>query len=158
MLSGTVLKKGRVVPGVSFVDPSSGAEVNLWGFRQRVALVLAFLHGRCAACRAFAEDLSAVRDDLDWADTRVHAVLPGPEELPVPVLLDSGGAGTRRILGEDPELPVVLVVDRYGAASSSFPALGHRFPPAGEVAATAIHLAMQCPECGVSDWPDLDEQ
>jgi hypothetical protein len=156
MLSGTMLHEGRVLPGVSFIDPNSRTQVNVWGFRQRVALVLAFLHQRCVACRAFAADLRIVKDDLDWAGALPRVVLPEEEELAVPALLDPGRSGTRRLLGENPELPMVLVVDRYGAASSSFPSARHRFPSAEEVAATVAHLAMQCPECGVSHWPSSD--
>jgi hypothetical protein len=48
-------------------------------------------------------------------------------------------------------------VDRYGAAASAFAATEHRFPDREEAAATVRHLALQCPECGVSDWPELDE-
>ena len=155
-LSGTALEEGRVVPGVTFADPLSDAEVGLWGFRQRVALVLAFLHDRCAACRAFAEDLGTVRRELDGADALPRAVLSEEEALAVPVLLDPDRTGSRRLLGEVHELPVIVIVDRYGAASSSFPAAGHRFPRAEEVAATVTHLALQCPECGVSHWPPPD--
>jgi hypothetical protein len=155
-LSGTALEEGRVVPGVTFADPLSDAEVGLWGFRQRVALVLAFLHDRCAACRAFAEDLGTVRRELDEADALPRAVLSEEEALAVPVLLDPDRTGSRRLLGEVHELPVIVIVDRYGAASSSFPAAGHRFPRAEEVAATVTHLALQCPECGVSHWPPPD--
>lgn len=152
-LPGTALEESRIVPRVTFADPLSDAEVGLWGFRQRIALVLAFLHDRCAACRAFAEDLATVTRDLDWADAVSRAVLSEEEALAVPVLLDPDRAGSRRLLGEAHELPVIVIVDRYGAASSSFPAAGHRFPRAEEVAATVTHLALQCPECGVSDWP-----
>ena len=155
-LSGTALEEGRVVPGVTFADPLSDAEVGLWGFRQRVALVLAFLHDRCAACRAFAEDLGTVRRELDEADALPRAVLSEEEALAVPVLLDPDRTGSRTLLGEVHELPVIVIVDRYGAASSSFPAAGHRFPRAEEVAATVTHLALQCPECGVSHWPPPD--
>ncbi|MGH2675197.1 MAG: hypothetical protein ACRDH1_07285 [Actinomycetota bacterium] len=153
MLTGTLLEEGRVVPGVSFVDSGSGTEVNLWAFRQRLALVLAFLHERCAPCRAFAENLRTVKDDLDWAGALARAVLSQEEKLAVPVLLDRGRTGSRKLLGENPELPVVLIADRYGAASSSFSAAGHRFPAVEEVVATVVHLALQCPECGVSHWP-----
>ncbi len=158
MLPGTALTEGRVIPGVSFFDAASGAAVSLWGFRQRTALVLAFLHERCARCRAFANDLAAVKDELRWGEAKARAILSEEEEVAVPVLLDPGRTGTQRFLGEDQELPVVLVVDRYGAACASFPAAGHRFPAAEEVAATVAHLALQCPECGVSHWPTADEE
>jgi hypothetical protein len=61
-----------------------------------------------------------------------------------------------RWLGVEPELPVVLVVDRDGAAWRSYPATGHRFPDPEEVTATLWHLATMCPECGVPTpgWED----
>ena len=157
MLSGTALREGRVIPGVSFTDPRSGATVDLWGFRQRRALVLVFLHDRCAACRAFARELGTIADDLDWAGALARAVLSDREDLPIPALLDPGQTGTRRLLGENADLPVIVIVDRYGAAMVSYPAAGHRFPTAQEVAASVVHLAIQCPECGVSQWPAPDE-
>lgn len=98
-----------------------------------------------------------MKRELDGADALARAVLPEEEALAVPVLLDPGRTGSRKLLGEHHELPVVLILDRYGAASSSFPAAGHRFPKAEEVAATVTHLALQSPECGVSHWPPPDE-
>jgi hypothetical protein len=58
----------------------------------------------------------------------------------------------QRFLGPAGEIPLVLIVDRYGAAWSSFPSRGHAFPPPKEVVDTLRHLAFQCPECGAPAW------
>jgi hypothetical protein len=120
--------------------------------------VLAFLHDDCAACRAYAHELHTVKDDLEWAGAVARAVLSRDEELPIHVFVDPGRQATLKLLGRQGNLPVVVILDRYGAAVSAFAAAEHRFPDKEEVAATVRHLALQCPECGVSDWPDEDER
>jgi peroxiredoxin len=156
-LAGTALREGRVVPAVSFRDATSDSKVDLSRFRQRTALVLAFLHDRCDTCRGFAQELRTIEDDLDWAGAVARAVVSDDEDLPIPVFVDRGRRATRKLLGDDAYVPVIVIVDRYGAATSAFVATDHGFPKKGEVAATVTHLALQCPECGVSDWPDVDE-
>jgi peroxiredoxin len=152
MLPGTALREGRVVPPVSF--RSAGSTIALSRFRHRTALVLAFLHERCAECGAFAGHLRDVEDDFGWAGAIARAVVPEDEDLAIPVLVDPGGRATRTLLGADAVLPAVVILDRYGAATSAVPATGHRFPSTDDLVQTVTHLALQCPECGVSDWPD----
>jgi hypothetical protein len=145
------------VPAVSFREVSSRSKVDLSWFRQRTAPVLAFLHDRCDACRGFAQDLLAIEDDFVWADAVARAVVSREDDLPVPVFVDPGREATQKLLGGSADVPVVVIVDRYGAATSAFTAKEHRFPAKDEVAAVVTHLALQCPECGVSDWPDVEE-
>jgi len=153
-LPGTALEPGRVAADLVLVDPASRDRVSLWDHRQRAAVVLAFLHAGCEACRAFARDLAAVTGELEWAGAVARAVVPVPDDLAVSVLVDAGDVARRRLLDEDAEVPVVVVLDRYGAAIESYPAAGHGFPTPTEIVAAVTHLAVQCPECGVSDWPD----
>jgi hypothetical protein len=77
-------------------------------------------------------------DDVATADGRIE------------VIRDPGSEARRRFLGEE-DPPVLVVVDRYGAAWRSYPAPFHDFPEPPEVAATLWHLATMCPECGVPD-------
>lgn len=142
------------MPDVALLDVDSGERVALGSFRQRSAVVLAFLHAGCRACRAFAGDLAEVAGELGWAGAVARAVVPVPDRLAVPVLADLDGEAGRRLLGPDAEVPVIIVLDRYGAATDVYPAAGHDFPAPAEIAATVTHLAIQCPECGVSHWPD----
>ena len=138
-LPGTVLTPGRVVPGAELVEASTGRAFNPWTYRQRASLVLAFVHSSCEDCAAFVRRLETdAGDDIRLAGGRVVAVLA-----------DAGGAD--RFI--DPsEAPVLVVLDRYAAAWSSYPAQRHAFPSPSEVSATLWHLATMCPECGVSTW------
>ena len=148
-LPATLLEPGAVVPDVRFVDPA-GREVSLWDFRQRRAVVLAFLHDGCRACGRFARELAAAEPEIRWAGGEVRAVTASRPEPSLPALLDPGGRGRRRLLATDD--PAVLVIDRYGAAWAAWEAAAHAFPEPAEIAASVRHEAFQCPECGVSTW------
>ncbi len=151
-LAGTELEVDRVVPGVPMIAASSGDRVSLWDLRQRVAVAVCFLHVRCEACGAFARKLRLFERELREVDARALAVVAEATGLGVPVWVDEDARARERLLGGKTELPVILILDRYGAAQQSFPSPGHEFPPPEEIVATLRHLAMQCPECGVSEW------
>jgi hypothetical protein len=151
-LAGTELEMGRVVPGTTMTAASSGAQVSLWDLRQRVAVAVCFLHERCEPCAAFARELAPFERELRELDAIALAVMAEGGDLALPVWVDEEARARERFLGRRGELPMVLIVDRYGAARGSFPSRDHAFPPLEEVVATVRHLAMQCPECGVSEW------
>jgi len=151
-LEGTNLEIERVVPGTPMISESSGAPVSLWNLRQRVASAVCFLHERCDSCAAFARKLAASESELRGADAIAIAVVSEAADLQLPVWIDEDAHARESFLGPKAELPLVLVVDRYGAAARSFPPRGHAFPPPEEIVATLWHIAMQCPECGVSEW------
>ena len=151
-LEGTNLEIDRVVPGTPMISESSGARVSLWDLRQRVASAVCFLHEQCEPCAAFARKLAASESELRGADAIALAVVSEAADLELPMWIDEGAHARDSFLGPKAELPLVLIVDRYGAAARSFPSRGHAFPPTEEIVATLWHLAMQCPECGVSEW------
>jgi hypothetical protein len=151
-LEGTDLEIDRVVPGTPLISGSSGASVSMRDLRQRVAAAVCFLHDRCEPCAAFARKLAGLDSELRGADAIALAVVSEATNLELPVWLDEGSRARESFLGPQAELPLVLIVDRYGAAARSFPSRGHSFPPPEEIVATLWHLAMQCPECGVSEW------
>jgi hypothetical protein len=152
VLPGTALEKDRVVPGRPMIAASSGAEVSMSDFRQRFSLVVCFLHDRCERCAGYARKLADLEGDLREVDARAIAVLSESGVLDLPVWIDSRARARQRLLGPAAELPLILIVDRYGAAVRSFPSRSHAFPLPEEVVATLRHLAFQCPECGVSEW------
>jgi hypothetical protein len=151
-LGGTALEIDEVVPGVPMIDAATGASVSLWDLRQRFAAAVCFLHGSCRTCAAFVRALRSRDRELRDADAVALVIAPAPAYLEPPVWLDQDGRAREHVLGPGVELPVILIVDRYGAAAESFPSPGHAFPSPEEVVATLRHLAMQCPECGVSEW------
>jgi hypothetical protein len=152
VLPGTALQEDTVVPGTPMTDASSGAEVSMWDFRQRFSVAVCFLHDRCEPCADYARRLADLEDDLHEVDARAIVVLGESGSLDLPVWIDRRGRARQRLLGPAAELPVILIVDRYGGAVRSYPSSGHAFPPPGEVVATLRHLAFQCPECGVPEW------
>ncbi len=152
VLSGTTLEKERVLPSIAMTGAASGEKMSLSDFRQRLALAVCFLHDRCETCARYAEELAGLGDDLRRADATALVVLTEPASLDLPVLVDTEAQARRRFLGPSAELPLVLVVDRFGAASRSFPSPDHAFPAPHEVVATLWHIALECPECGVSTW------
>jgi hypothetical protein len=140
-LAGTSLERGRVVPGVELED-HGGAPIRVWDHRQRSALIISFLHAECEVCDAYQRRLEEeVAPDLATTRSRALAVR------------NDGSPAVRRFLGEA-EPPVLVIVDRYGAAWTSYPAAGHHFPEPSELAATLWHLATMCPECGDTAWRD----
>lgn len=151
-LEGTNLEIERVVPGTPMISGSSGARVSLWDLRQRVAAAVCFLHERCEPCAAFARKLAGSESELRGADAIALAVVSEAADLGLAVWIDEDAHARRSFLGPKNDLPLVLIVDRYGAAARSFPSRGHVFPQPEEIVATLWHLAMQCPECGVSEW------
>ena len=152
VLPGTALEKDRVVPGTPMTVASSGLEVSMWDFRQRFSVALCFLHHRCGACAGYSRSLADLEGELREVDARAIVVLSEPGVLDLPVWVDRRAQARQRFLGPAAEVPVILIVDRYGAALASFPSRDHAFPPPAEVVATLRHLAFQCPECGVPDW------
>ncbi len=152
LLSGTILEKERVVPDIAMTAAASGSEMSLSDFRQRLALAVCFLHDRCENCARYARELAELADDFRQADATALVVLTEPASLELPVVVDTDARARQRFLGPSAELPLVLIVDRFGAASRSFPSRDHAFPAPQEVVATLWHLALECPECGVSTW------
>jgi hypothetical protein len=152
VLPGTALEKDRIVPGTPMTVASSGAEVSIWDFRQRFSLAVCFLHDRCEPCAGYARNLADLEGDLREVDARAIVVLSESGILDLPVWVDGHARARRRFLGPAFQLPVILIVDRYGAALRSFPSRGHAFPTAEEVVATLRHIAFECPECGISEW------
>lgn len=144
MLPGTALTVEQLLPDVTFTDAATGDEWRPSQLRQRSALALCFLHRDCEPCRQFLADLAERKGTIDWADAQVRVVLPEPASLPFPVLLDPRGEARSRMLGDDGELPTVLVADRYTSVVQSFPAPDHDFPEIDGVVKTLFLLACDC--------------
>lgn len=152
VLPGNTLEKERVLPSIAMTATATGAETSLSDFRQRLALAVCFLHDRCETCARYAEELAELVEDFRQADATALVVLSEPASLNLPVLVDPDARARRRFLGPSVELPLILIVDKFGAASISFPSRDHAFPAPQDVVATLWHLALECPECGVSTW------
>jgi hypothetical protein len=96
--------------------------------------------------------LAKMSGELRESDAIALAVVGESAALDLSVLVDTGARARRRFLGPAAKIPLVLIVDRYGAAWRSFPSRDHAFPPPQEIVDTLRHLAFQCPECGAPAW------
>ena len=151
-LPGTELQMGKVVPGTPMIDAASGARASLWDLRQRFSSAVCFLHVGCKPCALYARKLRVLAGELRELDAVAVIVVPEAADIEPPVWIDRDGRARERFVGPETGVPLILIVDRYGAAAGAFPSQDHAFPPPEEVVATLRHLAMQCPECGVSEW------
>lgn len=143
-LAGTALTVEQIIPDVAFTDAATGEEWRPSQLRQRSALVLCFLHPDCEPCHQLLADLAEQEEDLRWTDAQVRVVLPEPGPVPFPVLLDPRGDARSRILGENGQLPTLVLADRYTSVVASFPAPEHDFPSAEEILKTTRLLACDC--------------
>lgn len=146
-LPGTTLWHDQVVPNVRFSDATDSHVVRPTDFRHRRALVLGFVHDQCRDCAVWTQQaIDAVTGRSD-AEIRVVAPRSGPRIRDGLLWLDREDARSRLLT--DPDVPAVLLLDRYGAIQEAGIADDHRLPDADQVIATLDHLAMQCPECSV---------
>lgn len=150
-LPGTRLEVDQVLPGVTFADAASGEPARPREFRGRRALVLAFVHDDCEACAGWAERLAARLGGRADAALRIVAPRHGPGQTPgrggLPLWTDPDGKRARLL--DDPDVPAVIVLDRYGAVHAAEAVTDHALPPGDEVAATLDYLEVACPECSV---------
>ncbi len=147
----------------------SRRDVPLSVFRGRQNLVLFFLHGTdCPICRAalrvfartngvFAEQEAALMPIFASSPEAVGAIQLA-ESLPFPLLADPDGkvrrAYTTLLPGGDRKGVGVFVLDRFGglyAGSITDEPDPYVLDP--EIESWLAYIEIQCPECGVSEWP-----
>lgn len=141
-MDGTVLERGRVLPGVELPGPWSA-----WDARGKKAQVLAFLHAGCDACDAWAREVAEAR-----LDARVVAVVERGAPCELPAVVDERGEARLAFLGPDGEVPTVVVADRYAAAWAAYPAPWHELPSPRELASTLRHADITCSDCAAPGW------
>lgn len=143
---------------------SDGRIVDLWGYRQRLNFVLFFHHGAsCPSCRSMlellAERVTTFRDAEaavlgiglhDVAESRRMASAIG---FAFPLLSDPSGQAVAK---QGLEIPSVVVSDRYGEIWAAWSGgQQHALPDGAEIERWLEFVELQCPECGVAEWPPL---
>jgi peroxiredoxin len=148
---------------------AGGQAVTLDDYRRQHNLVLFFTHNSdCASCEALMRDFAARRADYRAQDAQVVAIVPATQErvrhlqadlnLSYPLLADPQAAAQRAYMQLIPDAPgdknAVFVIDRYGAP---YAALVDAVPddPAvhEEILDWLGFIEVQCPECGIAEWP-----
>jgi hypothetical protein len=139
----------QIIPPVT-LRAADGRTVRAWDFKQKRALVIAFLHGDCATCREYVAALAAAAPQLQDQDATALAVFPGTPDARVPNLpanivvgTDLTGSALRAYLGKQAidrssgQMGAgVFITDRYGELFAQWPAEdGDSAPPRAGVGA-----------------------
>ncbi len=163
----TLARRGEILPG--FTLPGiDGCSVSLESYRGRTNLVVVF-----AGDAPDGSPVTVLLDDLGArpaALTREAAqVLVGVTARPAaapqlgrwafPVVLDDGARIHRSVGATDPAgrpAPAVFITDRFREIFAAYlPGPGSTLPGAKEILDWLVFINIQCPECGVPDWPTL---
>ena len=158
---------GEIVPDFVLFS-TEGARVRISDYRGKRNVVLIFCRvGRSESVRNLLRDLSKWYREFVSEDAELFAVIQGERHkagelnrsglLPYPVLMDTEGHVHDRfgapVPAQDP-LPMVCVADRYGEIRHVCRAGDPKTScGAQEILDWVRFINLECPECGVSDWP-----
>ncbi|MGH8568885.1 MAG: redoxin domain-containing protein [Gammaproteobacteria bacterium] len=161
----TVDRRGETLPGFT-LPGSDGASVSLESYRGRTNLVLVFAGEKLDASplTVMLDELVARTEEFTLEAAQVLvAVTSRPTPVPqrgrwaFPLLVDDGGRIHRRVGAADAAgrpSPAVLVTDRFREIFATYlPGLGSTLPGAKEILDWLVFINIQCPECGVPEWP-----
>lgn len=164
MTAPVAARRGDILPGFTLPD-AGGAAVSLESHRGRRNLAVVFaadvIDERPVA--ALLRELQSRTQELTAEAAQVLVVVTAPRlagqrvASGFPTLLDDGGRIHRTVGATDAAgrpAPAVLVTDRFREVFAAY-AQG-RDPgvaSAQEVLEWLVFINMQCPECGVPEWP-----
>jgi len=154
---GPALALREMIPPIT-ARMASGATLRAWDFKQKRALVIAFLHADCAACRAWLAQLAsraAVLAEHDAVALVIYSQTPprDAEALPPEILTaaDLTGNSQEAFLGRDAFSSAGLnrvgafVADRYGELFAQWLSRdADGLPPTMEVFSALWQIQIQC--------------
>lgn len=153
------LQAGERLPYLFLPSAPAGDVHRLRAGRGYASIVLLLHKTDCAPCRSYAEQLTALRSELQEWDAQIVAVfadspanvtqwwtmLPGRSSAAVVAEAD-GQQCAAGLCGL--QTPALLIADQWGVlyfARGAGPE--HAFPAPAEVVEWARFMAIQCPEC-----------
>ncbi|HEY6210316.1 MAG TPA: redoxin domain-containing protein [Gemmatimonadales bacterium] len=165
MTAPAAARRGQVFPGFTLPD-IDGSFVFLESYRGRTNLVVVFagdIMGE-SPVTVMLHQLAAQTAELTLEATQVLvAVTSRPaavrQRAPwgFPVLVDDGGHIHRSVGAIDAAgrpAPAVFVTDRFREIFAAYlPGPGSTLPGAKEILDWLVFINIQCPECGVPEWP-----
>jgi peroxiredoxin len=166
MMASAGARRGEIFPGFMLSMPD-GAPVELERYRGRNNLVLVFagnVLGRAGPTSPLLEELVARSAELAAEVAQVLVVVASRSAVgsqgdpgPFPVLVDSDAHIHRRVGATDAAgqpAPALFVTDRFREIYATYTsAEGSALPSAKEVTDWLRFINIQCPECGVPEWP-----
>jgi hypothetical protein len=155
----------QLIPPLSIHSPD-GRTLRAWDFKQKNALVIAFLDSGCDLCADFLRRLAAHAPELREKNAvALAAFLESPppvlyEVLPKGVFCgaDFSGRSASAFLGRDALSPAglrlrgVFVTDRYGELFARWTLAAHEFPPIGDIFSALTQIEIACEECTHTAW------
>lgn len=165
MTARAVARRGEIFPGAALQD-IDGSTIVLESYRGQTNLVVV-----CAADKmeerpvtALLEELAARKDELTSEAAQVLVAVtsrptaaPERDRLAFPVLVDDGAhlhlsVGAADVAGRP--APAVFVTDRFREIFAAYlPGRSSALPGAKDVLEWLVFINIQCPECGVPEWP-----
>lgn len=165
-IATTAPRVGARLPNLS-LESVHGKTVRINDYRHRCNLIVAFTADvDSAASTRLLPRLVEHDSDFDFEDARILAIVHGtPAEaaqlqqqhnLPFPILVDEDGGAHRTAAAwtADHPAPSIYVLDRYGKIYAAYRASEETtLPTVDEIVEWLRFVNLQCPECGVTEWP-----
>ena len=165
MTTPAVARRGEALPG--FMLPAiDGSSVSLESYRGRTNLVVVFAGDKMdeSPVAVLLKELVARREEFALeaaqalvAVTSPPAAVPQRGRMAFPVLVDEGANIHRKMGATDAAgspAPAVFVTDRFREIFAAYlPGHGLALPGAKEILDWLVFINIQCPECGVPEWP-----
>jgi len=154
--ASAVARRGEIFPG--FTLPAiDGSSVFLESYRGRSNLVFVFAGDKMEELAARREEFTLEAAQVLVAVTSRPAAVAQRGRWTFPVLVDDG-AHIHRNLGASDAVgrpaPAVFVTDRFREIFAAYlPGHGSALPGAKEILDWLVFINIQCPECGVPEWP-----
>ena len=160
-----IARRGEIFPGFT-LPASDGSSVVLESYRGRTNLVVVFAADKMdeSPVAMLLEELVARREEFTLEAAQVLvAVTSQPAAVAqrgrwtFPVLVDDGAHIHRNVGASDAAgrpAPAVFVTDRFREIFAAYlPGHGSALPGAKEILEWLVFINIQCPECGVPEWP-----
>jgi len=166
MMASAGARRGEIFPGFMLSMPD-GSPVELERYRGRNNLVLIFagdVLGSAGPTSPLLEELVARSAELAAEVAQVLVVVASRSAVasqsdpgPFPILVDSDAHIHRRVGATDAAgqpAPALFVTDRFREIYATYvSAKGSALPSAKEIMDWLLFINIQCPECGVPEWP-----
>jgi peroxiredoxin len=157
--------RGKILPEFTLPDIND-SPMSLENCRGRTNLVVVFAGDRMdeIPVTVLVEELAARMEELQGeaahvliAVTSRPPAVPEGGQLAFPVLVDSGAHIHRTVGAIDAvgrAAPAVFITDRFREIYAAYlPGNGAALPTVEEILGWLVFINIQCPECGVSEWP-----
>ena len=159
-----MLKLRHVVPPLA-ARTLAGQMVRAWDYKQKKALLIAFLHADCSRCTHFVGQLrerAAELAERDAVALVIFSEVPPAalNDLPAHIVVasDMSGQAQHAFLAEEVFGPAgqqqigVFVADRYGELFARWVGGDSALPGVPEALSWLAQIQIACEECGAPHW------